>query len=248
MKFSVLALPLAALLPVVGALPAAATAPTARDCLESLNQHVAFGNRGMLTLDLKHRTLKVRAHDIEGGQCGDAWVSIAISRYDGSSVRNVNAVPEPGQAYVVASHPMGWADTGRWRVRQLAVTMNGQTVVKSYTLTDSPSTALVRRAAVLAGTVVPNDSTGFTASGTLKAYNSVGGLSPLPAGRQIWIEVRPRSDTSAPYKMVGETVTDSRGHWNFSTTKEFWKYDVRAVFDQPMETISPAYKWLGLVL
>jgi len=66
------------------------------------------------------------------GSRDHAAVSIGISRGDNTGFRNVNgAFTYDGRwNYAAARFPLGWTDTGVWKIRQLAVTQNGITEVR----------------------------------------------------------------------------------------------------------------------
>lgn len=221
LRFAV-ALPvvLAAVTGTVGTLPASA-APS-HQCLSSMSRLPAMGQEtGFVgvTLSPNHRNV-VPNFRINPALCQGAVFAIGISRRDGSQFRNANASFDPSTGWVRATHRLGWADTGDWTIRQIAVSWNGQGAVRSLDPAKQTSVARVKRASVLTayptGKFQADNNDVLWVGGYLKAYNSKGGLSPLP-WQLVELQGR-RYGWGGEYGVVNDFESTSTGRWGGGST------------------------------
>lgn len=230
----------------------AAHASTAQDCLGTLQRanFAVAGWQGVVIPPAGHLTPFFHVRD--DARCAGITASVAISRPDGSQVRNVNAKLSRVNGLVTAYAyiPVGWRDAGTWSIRQIAVKRNGITAVRGF----NPATSArqqVRRASVLTGRattglVVDWRTLRLRVNGTLKAYGTDGRLHPLAAGRKVVVQIR-QHGTTRPYWTAGTGVTSASGAWSaIARLGDGPPQDVRVAFLTPYQTIASDFTYIGV--
>ena len=236
----------------LGVIAPAAHASAAQDCLGTLQRanFAIAGREGVVIPPAGHLTPFFHVRD--DARCAGITASVAISRPDGSQVRNVNAKLSRVEGLVTAYAyiPVGWRDAGTWSIRQIAVKKNGITAVRGF----NPATAAhqqVRRASVLIGRatdglVVDWRTLRLRVNGTLKAYGTDGRLHPLAAGRKIVVQIR-QHGTTQPYWTAVLGVTSASGAWStIARLGDGPPQDVRVAFLTPYQTIASDFTYIGI--
>lgn len=235
-----------------GVVPAHAADGGAEECLERL----VTGGVGspMYAIAKPNATMPLATAPYNPPACVSVVaVSIGISRPDGSDFRNANAVKR--QWYGTASY---WGrtasftskDAGDWIYRQIVVKDDqGRIAGRSYT----PSYTF-DRFQIRAGVVISSRQRGVlhagadgrvTISGDLKAYNSHGGLSPLPAGQRLAVEVW---DPRTGYWTAGYLGTSSSGWYRgYPAIGRYHGSNVRLAYYSPYRTIAGGFGFVGRI-
>jgi hypothetical protein len=240
-----------------GAIAAGAAAPAqaagAADCLDRLSRGgIEMPTNVTLTPNAR---VPLTTSTILSATCSSVTaVSIAISRTDITDLRNAMATRDRWEAdayFYYRNAPMGPKDIGTWMIRQITVKdRSGLVLARSFTTQRSPNHFTVRRGTVISsrqhGTLARTSSGWIKLSGDLKAYNSLGGLSPLAAGQRILVQAR--RPGSAQYVTVRNLGTASSG-W-FSGNVPLAGYngaDVRFAYITPYQTIASSFTYVGRV-
>lgn len=237
------------LVAIAGSLPASAA--TTSQCLSSMSRLPAMGKEtGFVgvTLSPNHRDV-VPNFRINPALCQGAVFAIGISRRDGSQFRNANATYDRSTGWVRATHRLGWADTGDWTIRQIAVSWNGQGAVRLLDPAKQSSVARVKRASVLTayptGRFTADKNNVLQVGGYLKAYNSKGGLSPLP-GQLVELQGR-RYGWELEYGVMNDFVTKSTGRWGAGIDFGFkYPQQIRVIFRSRYQTIANDFTYMGV--
>jgi len=79
-------------------------------------------------------------HVLDDSRCDGITASIAISRRDGSDVRNQTTQISRVNGLVTAypRFTTGWQDAGTWAIRQIAVKKDGVTAIRKFDPASSP--------------------------------------------------------------------------------------------------------------
>lgn len=229
-----------------GAATATAATNSASACLNALEQPTFFDNYGQTIISPANHAIRTLTL-VNGNACQGAVATVGISKAYSNKVYSAYAkIGYDGELHYLASkHQISLADTGHWRIRQIAVTKNGVTKVKNYDLMDIRTTS-VRRASILSGS--PKGSLPVTQwfNGYLKAYTSTGSIVPLK-GRTIVLQA---SRNGLPYKdiLVKPNATHANGYYLLGRDLTPYRgYNVRVVFKSTYETIASSYVYLGVV-
>lgn len=235
------------------AVPAHAAGGGAADCLERL----VSGGVGMPQYAIASPTVRmpVSTSTFSAPTCSTVVaVSIGISRIDGSDFRNANAHKEnwEADAYLwVRSAPFTSKDTGAWMIRQIVVKDNtGYAIGHSFTSSRTPDRFSVRAGTVISprqhGVLRPGAGGRVTISGDLKAWNTLGGLSPLAAGQRLAIEAR--DPYQGDYFHVTTVGTAPSGWFRgYPVLNKYRGFDIRLAYYSPYQTIAGSFAYVGRV-
>ncbi|WP_328995867.1 hypothetical protein OG394_14510 [Kribbella sp. NBC_01245] len=232
-----------------GATTAIATTSAANSalaCLNALEQPTFFDNYGQTIISPANHAIRTLTL-VNSNACQGAVATVGISKPYSNKVYSAYArIGYDGEMHYLASkHQISLADTGHWRIRQIAVTKNGVTKVKNYDLADIRTTS-VRRASILTGSPKGSIPVNQWFTGYLKAYTSTGSIVPLK-GRTMVLQA---SRNGLPYKdiLVKPNATHANGYYLLGRDLSPYRgHNVRAVFKSPYETIASSYVYLGVV-
>jgi hypothetical protein len=234
----------------------ATTNSTAQDCLNTFVQtRFAVAGPEGVTFPPFNQPMTPFFHLRDVPSCDGITASIAISRRDGSDVRNQVARISRVNGLITAFNYVQpwWKDAGTWAIRQIAVKKNGVTVVRGFDPATSP-TIQVRRASIIHGRPLGGytrdlvtDQHGYlTIQGYLSAWGSDGKKHPLAAGQRVLIQVRERG-TTKPYQTLAIATTSASGYYRKTAYFDYGRpQDLRVAYLTPYQTIASHFSWVGV--